>query len=347
MASKTPDPIAPENPAPTEKRTGTPAPRRRTVDWFALRQGVPRWQAVLLAVSSVALCLMVWWFLTLGEHESRIVGSATLPSPYEAYQAFPELWSQRKGELTLIGNTLVTLRRVAIGFLLAVAVGVPLGVAAGCFPRVQAFLSPLVMFGRNIPIAALLPLLLFMISDGELQKVGFIFFACVAFIVADSAQAVADVAERYVDTAYTLGANRWQTVIKVLFPLALPSIFNSCRLLFGLAFGYVMLTESIKYGKGFGGLGYQINVFQHIGPREGIYLIILVIPVVAFVIDRILYWVQVKLFPHQYGGDGILYLFVRQVLHLWDDLKRTIRHTDWPPAGSDRQPLPRVEEPKA
>jgi NitT/TauT family transport system permease protein len=195
------------------------------------------------------------------------------------------------------------------------------------------------MFGRNIPIAALLPLLL--VVPGEGQKIAFIFVACVAFIIADTAQAIADVPERYVDTAFTLGAGRWQTIIKVLFPLALPNIFNSCRLLFGLAFGYIMLAESIRYAsQGFGGLGFQINLFQRQGPREGIYLILLIIPLIALVLDKILLWTQHKLFPHQYGGDGILNYLVRGVLHAWDDLKRLVYSAKWPPESPAMQAAP-------
>ena len=88
----------------------------------------------------------------------------------------------------------------------------------------------------------------------------FIFIACVAFVVIDTATAIADVSDRYVDTAYTLGASRRQIVIKVLVPLAMPSIFNSLRLLFGLAFGYIMLAEVIKTAGGEGGLGEH---YQH------------------------------------------------------------------------------------
>src|SRR5204863_7308079 len=117
--------------------------------------------------------------------------------------------------------------------------------------------------------------------SGEQRKVMFIFIACVAFIIADTAQAILDVADRYVDTAYTLGASRWQTIIKVLVPLAMPTIFGSFRVLFGLAFGYIMLAESMKNPDDVGGLGFQINMFQKRGPREFIYLIILVIPPVA------------------------------------------------------------------
>src|SRR5208282_5770999 len=101
------------------------------------------------------------------------------------------------------------------------------GVLCGCFPRVNAFFLPLTIFGRNIPIAALIPLTFGLFGIGELQKVMFIFIACVAFIISDTAQAVTEVGMPYVDTAYTLGASRWQVMLKVLVPLALPSVFNS------------------------------------------------------------------------------------------------------------------------
>ena len=161
------------------------------------------------------------------------------------------------------------------------------------------------MFGRNIPLAALIPLTFFFFGIGEWQKVMFIFIACVAFIIADVTLAISDVSSRYLDTAYTLGANTWQTMIKVLVPLAMPTVFDSARVLFGLAFGYIMLAEMVKLGSEEGGLGHLIRMSQREGPREHIYLIVLIIPVVALVIDRILFWIQRELFPHRYGGTGI------------------------------------------
>jgi NitT/TauT family transport system permease protein len=208
-------------------------------------------------------------------------------------------------------------------------------VVTGCFPRASAFLAPVVMFGRNIPLAAVLPLMIFLFTDDETRKVMFIFIASVAFVVSDTARAVGDVATRYIDTAYTLGANRRQTILKVLVPLAMPSIFDSFRLLFGLAFGYIMLAESIKAADDVGGLGYQIQIFQRRGYREHIYLIILVIPLVALVIDRGLYWIQRQLFPHVYGGDGVLRRLVRMGIHLWDDAKRLVFAPKLPPHLAD------------
>jgi uncharacterized RDD family membrane protein YckC len=101
-------------------------------------------------------------------------------------------------------------------------------------------------------------------------------------------------------------------------------VFNSLRLLFGLAFGYIMLAETIKFGDEVGGLGYIINVSQRLGQREPVILILLIIPIVALAIDRLLYWIQRELFPHRFGGIGILNQCVRAVLHGWEDLKNLI-----------------------
>ena len=302
-------------------------------DWGTLRKGGPPWESFLLGAACILLCLGAWWLVTRGEPEQRRVGPFALPSPEETLGKLPELFR----EFDMVSNTLVTLRRVALGFLLAVAVGVPVGVLAGCFPRFHSFLSPLIIFGRNIPLAAVLPLLIFLFQ-GEERKVMFIFIACVAFVISNTAQAIMDVASRYVDTAYTLGASRWQTMMKVLVPLAMPTIFGSFRVMFGLAFGYIMLAESIKNPGDVGGLGFQINIFQRRQLREHIYLIILIIPLVALTVDLILFWIQRQLFPHVYGGAGWLQRGLRLALYGWDDVKRFFFHYEPPAITSAIQP---------
>ena len=285
--------------------------------WFPIRGQIGVVSSIVLGVLCVALVFGLWWFVTRGEPaETRIVSPQALPSPSETFATFSQLWFDRQ----LTRNTLTTLGRVATGFALASLVGVPLGVLAGCFPPIKAFLMPVILFGRNIPIAALVPLTFFFFGIGDPQKVMFIFLACVAFVISDTASSVMNVGQQYLDTAYTLGASRWQVIMKVIVPLALPTVFDSLRLLFGLAFGYIMLAETIKLGNETGGLGNLILTSQRIGPRAHIYLIILIIPVVAFVIDRFLYLIQCGLFPYKYGGNGWLLSIVRWVAHRIDDV---------------------------
>jgi ABC-type nitrate/sulfonate/bicarbonate transport system permease component len=228
---------------------------------------------------------------------------------------------------------------------LAAAVGIPLGVLCGCFTWINAFFIPLSLFGRNIPLAALVGLTYAFFGIGEEQKVMFICIACMAFILSDTAGAIGEVGSQYVDTAYTLGASRRQVIFKVLIPLAMPGVFNSLRLLFGLAFGYIMLAETIKMGAESGGLGDIINTSMRRGPREHVILVLLIIPVVALGIDRLLFWVQRELFPHRFGGMGILNQAIRAILHGCEDLKCLIFRrsdsdtdrdvADFPPAARE------------
>jgi NitT/TauT family transport system permease protein len=294
---------------------------RRLLGLFALRKEIPLWQELLFGALCIAVCYVLWWLVTRGEPGERILPLSTgITSPEETFASFRGLWFDQE----LSRNLMATLQRVILGFGLAAVVGIPLGVLCGCFSHLHAFFNPLSLFGRNIPVAALIPLTYSLFHIGELQKVMFIFIACVAFVLSDTARAIREVGTPYIDTAYTLGASRRQVILKVLIPLAMPSIFNSLRLLFGLAFGYIMLAETIKIGNESGGIGHIINTSQRIRTTEAsghIILILLIIPVVALAMDRILFWVQKELFPYRYGGSGILHQGVRVLLHCWDDLK--------------------------
>ena len=282
--------------------------------------------AFLWGAAAIGVVLAVWYLVTAplfpvpappaaeapAEREFvPLVSPVMLPGPGAVFRAVPRVFQERK----LVANIRVTLTRVVLGFGLAAVVGVPLGVAAACFPAVRAFLYPVTIFGRNIPVAALIPLTFFLFGIGEFQKVMFLFIASVAFVISDATAAVLEVPQRYVDTALTLGASRLQIILKVLVPLAAPVVFNSLRLLFGLAFGYVMLAELVKFGSDSGGLGDLINISQRRGDREPILIVLIVIPLLAYAIDRALWWLQCDLFPYRYGGKGRLRRFWHRLLH--------------------------------
>ncbi len=260
---------------------------------FSLRIPPRPLTARVIGAGAIAVLIVIWWLLTFGDvPEERIISPAVLPSPWEVLASVKSLVTER----ALLESIAATLWRVLLGFGLAVVVGVPLGVLAGSWRALDAAAAPLALFGRNIPIAALIPLTILWFGIGETQKVMFIFLATAPFVFSDTVTAIVGIAEQYVDTARTLGASAWQVVLKVLVPLGLPDIYNSLRNLFGLAFGYIMLAELInaKYG-----LGYLLSTSQRRGLTEHIILILVVIGLLAFGIDRLLYWFQRQLFPYR------------------------------------------------
>jgi ABC-type nitrate/sulfonate/bicarbonate transport system permease component len=263
---------------------------------LALRLPPPRLTRHLAGAGGMALVVLLWWLATSGDAESRLVSPVILPSPAEVLRSFPSLLNER----ALLQSIAATLKRVLIGFGLAVIVGVPLGILAGSWRIFEAAGAPLALFVRNLPVAALIPLTILWFGIDETQKVMFIFVACVPFVYSDAAAAIANVADRYVETAQTLGASSFQIVRKVLVALALPDIYSSLRHLFGLAFGYIMLAELINAQHG---LGYLLMTSQRRGLSEHIILILMIIGLLAYGIDRLLFWFQRGLFPHRVVED--------------------------------------------
>jgi ABC-type nitrate/sulfonate/bicarbonate transport system permease component len=258
---------------------------------FALRVPPPRLTRQLVGAAAVGVVVLVWWLVTLGASaESRLISPVILPSPAEVIRSFPTLLNER----ALLQSIAATLKRVLIGFGLAALVGVPLGILAGSWRVLEAAGHPVALFGRNLPVAALIPLTILWFGIDETQKVMFIFIACVPFVYSDAVGAIVGVPERYVETAQTLGASPFQIVSKVLVALSLPDIYNSLRHLFGMAFGYIMLAELINAEHG---LGYLLMTSQRRGLSEHIILILIIIGALAYGIDRLLFWFQRGLFP--------------------------------------------------
>src|SRR5262245_61023145 len=192
---------------------------------FSLRVSPPRTVRYALGAGGLALVFLVWWLVTIGPVEARWVSPVVLPSPAEVFGSFPSLLNER----ALVQSIAATLKRVLLGFGLAILVGVPIGIVAGSWRVFEATAAPLALFGRNLPVAALIPLTILWFGIDEAQKVMFIFIACVPFVYSDSVRAIASVPDRYVETAQTLGASRWQIMSKVLVALALPDIYNRLR----------------------------------------------------------------------------------------------------------------------
>ena len=264
---------------------------------LALRLAPSRATRRLIGVGAIGAVVLFWWLSTIGATpEGRLISPVILPSPAEVARSFPSLLNDR----ALIQSIAATLKRVLIGFGLAAAIGVPLGILAGSWRVLQAAGAPLALFGRNLPVAALIPLTILWFGIDETQKVMFIFIACVPFVYSDAVAAIASVPDRYVESAQTLGASAAQIVGKVLVPLALPDIYDSLRHLFGLAFGYIMLAELINAQHG---LGYLLMTSQRRGLSEHIILILLIIGLLAFGIDRLLLFFQRGLFPYRVVED--------------------------------------------
>ncbi|MDQ3196682.1 MAG: ABC transporter permease, partial [Pseudomonadota bacterium] len=150
----------------------------------------------------------------------------------------------------------VSVRRVAISFLLATALGVPLGLFLGWSKTFRDYVFPLFEVLRPIPILAWVPLSIIMFTGTETPVIFLTFLASFFATALNTMLGVESIDESYTRAAYCLGASRWQTFRQVIVPGAMPFIFTGLQISIGVAWFSLVAAEMVS---GQFGLGYVIN----------------------------------------------------------------------------------------
>ncbi len=175
-----------------------------------------------------------------------------------------------------------TIWRVIGGFVVAAILAVPLGVAMGAYKPVEAFFEPFVSFARYLPASAFIPLLILWAGIGEAQKLSLIFIGSFFQLVLMIAVQVGATRRDLIEAAYTLGANDWGIVKRVLIPYAAPQIAETLRLVLGWAWTYVIVAELIGASNG---IGHMITDSQALLATDQIIFGIITIGVLGLISD--------------------------------------------------------------
>ncbi len=264
---------------------------------MAIRGRVPRGAALVLGLVPILVLVILWWYATRGAAEERVLGPTILPSPAEVVDSLKDLvGSSDQDNRGLLDHTIISLTRVGLGFILALAVVLPLGIVMGAFGSARSTFGPLVTASGYIPIATLVPLTMSWFGVDEIQKVVFLALAFSIFLLPAVVNAIDAVPDVYLRTAYTLGAGRWQVIRRVLVPVAAPEIWHSMRLAFGVGWTYLVLAEVVVKA---GGLGDLIDTARRRAMSGRVYLVIVIITLIAWVAD--LGWARLGgvLFPYR------------------------------------------------
>ena len=267
-------------------------------DWaFKIRGRVPRGVGLILGLLPILALVLVWGLMTRGAPEQRVFGPTILPSPSEVAASFTDLMTTKDMEdRTLFTHIWISLRRVGLGFLLALAIVVPLGILMGAFGSARAFFDPVVTASGYIPIATLVPLTMSWFGLDEIQKVVFLSMAFGIFLTPIVIKTVDSVPNVFLRTAYTLDANRWQMIQRVLMPVALPDIWHAMRLAFGVGWTYLVLAEVVVKT---GGLGDLIDTARRRALSGRVYLVICIITLIAWIADMVWKHLADLLFPYR------------------------------------------------
>jgi len=244
-----------------------------TIFW-RLAEDIPKPLNAALVATSIGFPLLLWWLVTtFGNVDPRF-----LPSPARVLEAFARLWSTRE----LLKDTVASLWRVGVGFLLALVLSIPVGVLMGSFATIRALLEPLFGLVRYMPAPAFIPLLILYLGIGEEPKITLIFIGVFFFNSLMVMDTVKFVPKDLIEATYTLGGNRWQTLIQVIFPHVLPGIIDACRINLAAAWQLVIVSELIAATEG---LGRRISVAGRFLRTDEIFVGLIVIGVIGLSFD--------------------------------------------------------------
>lgn len=246
-----------------------------------------RAEHLLLGFAAVLL-LLVCWHLVVGWMYSDV-----LPTPLQVVTALLNLV---QGELP--GSLLVSLKRIFIGYLMAVAVGLPLGLAIAMYPPVRHFFMPVIELLRPINAIAWIPMALIWFGVTETTAYFIVAYGSFFPILTNTVAGAGGVDRLYLQAAQTLGVRRSMVIREVVLPAALPLILAGLRIGLALGFAFVVAAElAVGFTLG-SGLGYMLLKYSLFTiASDKLLANIFVLGVAGLLVDRLLRALQRRFTP--------------------------------------------------
>jgi ABC-type nitrate/sulfonate/bicarbonate transport system permease component len=164
-------------------------------------------------------------------------------------------------------------------------VGVVIGVAMARSKEWERFWNPLISLTYPVPKVGLVPLFILWLGLGEASKLAVVFTGAVYPVIINTYSGIKGIPEVLLWRGHTLGANRRETLVKIVLPYALPHILNGLRLAMGLAWVLVFAAEMVAARRG---LGFMILQAEQMFQSDVVFAGLVTIALLGFVFDRII-----------------------------------------------------------
>jgi nitrate/nitrite transport system permease protein len=220
-----------------------PVSPRQPFDWRGL------WLKVLPPIFGMGLLVGIW---------AIVAKTGTgFPTPLETFKQAIDVFSDpfyQKGpnDQGIGWNVLLSLKRVAFGFGMAAAVGIPLGFMIGRFTFLSRMFNPLISLLRPVSPLAWLPIGLMVFKGANPAAIWTIFICSIWPMIINTAVGVQRVPSDYMNVARVLNLSEWKIVTKILFPAVLPYMLTGVRLAVGTAWLVIVAAEMLTGGVGIG-----------------------------------------------------------------------------------------------
>lgn len=228
----------------------------------------------LLAEIAVPVAMLVAWQVWAA-HANR----TQFPRLTTILTEFRELWLFSQ----FTSQVVPSLERIALGFGIAVVVGVALGIPLGLSRWTRRLAMPHIEYWRAMPPPALLPISILLLRDiGNRQKVVFIAFFCLFPVLLNTIDGVRAIDPTLVDTARSYRIPRHERIRRLVLPAALPQIVAGMRT--SLSLGVIMMVLA-EYFSSTSGVGYVLLISKNTFQMPPMWAAILLIGLLGYVLN--------------------------------------------------------------
>ena len=232
-------------------------------------------RALLSRAAPLLACLGL---LAIWQAGALILNTDSFPTALDAIRAIPSILGDKESLI----NILASLRRMAIGFGLAVALSIPLGLMMGRSRGVASFFNPLLMIIYPVPKAALMPIIMLWLGVGDLSKTLVIFLGVSLPVIYHSFEGAKAVEEKMLWSGAAMGLSAAQRMLRIVLPAALPEILTGCRTGLVLALITMVTSEMIARQSGAGNI--LFNALD-MGEYDTVYAMIIIIGAMGIGLD--------------------------------------------------------------
>jgi NitT/TauT family transport system permease protein len=234
--------------------------------------------AMRTLISRLAPVLACLGLLCVWQVAALILDTDSFPTALDAIRAIPSILGDKESLI----NILASLRRMAIGFSLAVTVSIPLGLMMGRSRTVASLFNPLLMVIYPVPKAALMPIIMLWLGVGDIAKMLVIFLGVSLPVIYHSFQGAKAIEEKMLWSGAAMGLSAAQRMRRIVLPAALPEILTGCRTGLVLALITMITSEMIARQSGAGNILFNS---LDMGQYDTVYAMIIIIGAMGIGLD--------------------------------------------------------------